>query len=70
MDFKLQKGMLLAIIGVHLSIFFLCGLMLLSVLPQIIYFMFGVVQVLGFFFSCDKYLYLFFGFWEGNVNNM
>ena len=26
MDFKLQMGRLLAILGVHLSIFFLCGL--------------------------------------------
>ena len=37
MDFKLQMGILLAIIGVHLSIFFLyVALFLLSVLPQVI----------------------------------
>ena len=33
MDFKLQMDRLLAIFGVHLSIFFLCGLLLLCVLP-------------------------------------
>ena len=51
MDFKLQMGRLLAILGVHLSIFFLCGLFLLCVLPWVISFMFGVVWVLGFFFA-------------------
>ena len=50
MDFKLQMGRLLAIFGVHLSIFFLCGLLLLCALPWVICFMFGVVWVLGFFF--------------------
>ena len=50
MDFKLQMARLLAIFGVHLSNFFLCGLLLLCVLPWVIYFMFGVVWVLGFFF--------------------
>ena len=51
MDFKLQMGRLLAIFGVHLSnYFFLCGLLLLCVLPWVICFMFGVVWVLGFFF--------------------
>ena len=49
MDFKLQMGRLLAILGVYLSIFFLCGLLLLCVLPWVISFMFGVVWVLGFF---------------------
>ena len=49
MDFKLQMGRLLAIFGVHLSNFFLCGLLLLCVLPWVICFMFGVVWVLGFF---------------------
>ena len=48
MDYKLQMARLLAIFGVHLSIFFLCGL-LLCILPWVIYFMFGVVWVLGFF---------------------
>ena len=37
--------------------FFLCGLLLLCVLPWVICFMFGVVWVLGFFWFCDKYLY-------------
>ena len=50
MDFKLQMGRLLAILVVHLSIFFPCGLFLLCVLPWVISFMFGVVWVLGFFF--------------------
>ena len=50
MDFKLQMGRLLAILGVYLSFFFLCGLLLLCVLPWVICFMFGVVWVLGFFF--------------------
>ena len=49
MDFKLQMGRLLAILRVYLSIFFLCGLLLLCVLPWVICFMFGVVWVLGFF---------------------
>ena len=51
-------GRLLAILGVYLSIFFLCGL-LLCVLPWVICFMFGVVWVLAFFvvLFCDKYLY-------------
>ena len=53
MDFKLQMGRLLAILGVYLSMFFLCGLLLLCVLPWVICFMFGVVWVLGFlFFFC------------------
>ena len=45
MDFKLQMGRLLAIFffGVHLSNIFLCGLLLLCVLPWVICFMFGVV---------------------------
>ena len=43
------KGRLLAILGVYLSYFFLCGLLLLYVLPWVICFMFGVVWVLGFF---------------------
>ena len=34
--------------------FFLCGLLLLCVLPWVICFMFGVVWVLGFFLYCDK----------------
>ena len=50
MDFKLQMGRLLAIFGVRVSYFFLCGLLLLCVLPWVICFMFGVVWVLGFFF--------------------
>ena len=29
----------------------------------------GGVSV-GLFFSCDKYLYLTFLFWEGGMNNM
>ena len=38
--------------------FFLCGLLLLCVLPWVICFMFGVVWVLGFFvLFYDKYLY-------------
>ena len=51
MDFKLQMDRLLAILGVYLSIFFyfLCGLLLLCVLPWVICFMFGVVWV---FFFC------------------
>ena len=49
MDFNLQMGRLLAIFGVNLSNFFLCGLLLLCELPWVIYFMFGVVWVLGFF---------------------
>ena len=48
MDLKLQMGRLLAIFGVHLSNFFLCGLLLLCVLPWVICFMFGVLWVLGF----------------------
>ena len=59
MDFKLQMGTLLAILGVYLSIFFLCGLLLLCVLPWIICFMIGMVWVLGFFKFCDKYLYCY-----------
>ena len=55
MDFKLQMSRLLAILGVYLSFFFLCGLLLLCVLPWVICFMFGVVW--GFFWFCDKYLY-------------
>ena len=45
MDFKLQMGRILAILGVYLSIIFLCGLLLLCVLPRLICFMFGVVWV-------------------------
>ena len=69
MDFKLQMGILLAILGVHLSIVFLyVALFLSSVLPW-------VILCLGWckcwaFFSCDKYLYCFFLFWEGNWNNL
>ena len=48
MDFKLQMGRLLAIFGVHLCNFFLCGPLLLRVLPCVICFMFGVVWVLVF----------------------
>ena len=58
MDFKLQVGRLLAIFRVHLSNFFLCGILLLCVLLWVICFLFGVVWVLGFFvLFCDKYLY-------------
>ena len=42
MDFKLQMGILLAIIGVHLSIFFICGLIFVKCITMG-YFMFGVV---------------------------
>ena len=49
MDFKLQMGRLLAIFGVYLSNVFLCGLLLLCVLPWVICFMFRVVWV---FFVC------------------
>ena len=55
MYFKLQMGRLLAILGVYLSIFFLCGLLLLCVLPWVICFMFGGVGVGLFSFFCDKY---------------
>ena len=61
MDFKLQMGILLAIIGVHLSIFFICGLMLLSVLPRVIYFMWGGVSIGLFCFLvisiCTKFFF-------------
>ena len=50
MDFQLKKGRLLAILGVYLS-FFLCGLLLLCVLPWVICFMFGV-GVRLFLFVC------------------
>ena len=43
MDLELQMGRLLAISRVTLSIFTFCGHMLLSVLPWVIIFMFGVV---------------------------
>ena len=48
--------------------FFLCGLLLLSVLPWVICFMFGVVLVLGFFFLVISICIELF--WEGNMNNM
>ena len=48
MDFMLQMGRLLAIFGVQLSNFFLCGLLLSCVLPWVICFMFGVAWVSGF----------------------
>ena len=50
MDFKLQMGRLLAILRVHLSIFFLCGLLLLCVLPlDYLFHVWGGVGV-GLFF--------------------
>ena len=52
MDFKLQMGRLLAIFGVHLSIFFLCGLLLSCVSPWAICFMFGVGVGLFLPFFC------------------
>ena len=54
-----QMGGLLAILGFFLSIFFLCGLLLLCVLPWVICFIFGWCECWAFFtffLFCDKYL--------------
>ena len=60
----------MAILGV-VFIFFFMWPFLSCVVPWVIYFVFGVVWVLDFyFFSCDKYLYRTFLFWEGNWNNL
>ena len=56
MDFKLQKGILLAIIGVHLSIFFMWPYVVKCITTGYLFYVLGGVSV-GLFFSCDKYLY-------------
>ena len=53
MDFKLQMGILLAIIGVHLSIFFI------SVLPQVILCL-GWCKCWAFFFLVISICTVFF----------
>ena len=56
--FQTTNGQIIGHIGSLFIYFFLCGLLLLCVLPWVICFMFGVVWVLGFFcLFCDKYLY-------------
>ena len=51
MDFKLKMGRLLAIFGVHLSIFFLCGLLLLCVSMGYLFHVWGVVGYCNQFVS-------------------
>ena len=69
MDFKLQMGILLAIIGVHLSIFFLyVALFLLSVLPRV-FLCLGWCKCWAFFFLVISICTVFL-FWEGDWNNL
>ena len=57
MDFKLQMGILLAVIGVHLSIFFyMWPYVVKCITTGYLFYVWGGVSV-GLFFSCDKYLY-------------
>ena len=70
MDFKLQMGILLAIIGVHLSIFFICvALFLLSVLPRVILCL-GWLSAGLFFFLVISICTVFFLFWVVDWNNL
>ena len=70
MDFNLKKGLINGHIGSFFYFFFMWPF-LLCVVPWVIYFMFGVVWVLDFFFflviSICTELFLF---WEGNWNNL
>ena len=61
MDFKLQMGILLAIIGVYLSIFFyMWPYVVKCITTGYLFYVWGGVSVgifFVFFSSCDKYLY-------------
>ena len=58
MDFMLQKGIFLAIIGVHLSKkIFMWPYVVKCITTGYLFYVLGGVSVGLLFFSCDKYLY-------------